>query len=122
MIVVRTPQHELFNYAECKEMFDLYQDKIDVDDFDTVLKTTHFFSFYEWSKGEFIGCAYFYKQDGKLYVTGYGGRHHHNLNVEALKMSLDWYKCDIYAECIQHRNPLCSTRRAGRCGESGQIW
>lgn len=107
MIVVRTPQNELFNYAECREMFEQYQDKIDVDDFDTVLKTTHFFSFYEWNKSLFIGCIYFYQQDRKLYVTAFSGRHHHKLNIECLKMSLDWYTCDVYAECKQRTAQLC---------------
>lgn len=107
MIVVRIPTDELFNYAECRELFDKYNRILDVDDFDTVIKTTHFFSFYEWNKGLFIGCLYFYQQDGKLFVTAFGTRHHHKLNMECLKMALDWYTCDIYAECKQKVAQLC---------------
>ena len=107
MIIVRTPKDDLFNYQECKEMFDLYNDKIDVDNYDTVLKTTHFFAFYEWNKSELIGCIYFYQQEYKLYITAFSGRHHHKLNMECLKMSLDWYTCDIYAECKQRTAQLC---------------
>lgn len=107
MIVVRTPKDDLFNYTECKELFEKYNRIIDVDDYDTVLRTTHFFSFYEWNKGIFLGCLYFYQQDGKVYVTAVGTRGHHKLNMECLKMALDWYTCDIYAECKQRAAQLC---------------
>ena len=107
MIVVRTPNDDLFNYAECKELFEAYNDKIDVDDYDTVLKTTHFFSFYEWTKKLFLGCLYFYRQNRKTYITAVGTRHHHKLNMECLKMALDWYTCDIYAECKERTAQLC---------------
>lgn len=88
MIVVRTPEHYLFNYAECKEMFDKYNDKIDVDDYDTVLKTTHFFSFIDWNKGELIGCIYFYQEDDKVFVTAFAGRKHHLTNIKCFKKVL----------------------------------
>ena len=101
MIVVRTPQDDLFNYTECKELFDKYAKILDVDDYDTVLKTTHFFSFYEWNKGLFLGFIYFYQQNGKVFITTASTRHHHDINMECLKMALDWYTCDIYAECKQ---------------------
>lgn len=107
MIVVRTPEHPLFNYSECKEMFDKYNDKIDVDDYDTVIRTTHFFSFIDWNKGELIGCIYFYQQDGRVYVTAFAGRKHHLTNLECFKKSLTWYNCDIYAECRQKTAILC---------------
>jgi hypothetical protein len=107
MIVVRTPEHELFNYGECREMFDKHREVLDVDDFDTVIKTTHFFSFYEWHRAELIGCIYFYQQDDKLFVTAFAGRGHHELNLECLRMSLDWYTCDIYAENVQPTARIC---------------
>lgn len=107
MIVVRTPEHPLFNYAECKEMFDKYNDKIDVDDYDTVLKTTHFFSFIDWNKGELIGCIYFYQDEDKVFVSAFAGRKHHLTNLECLKKSLNWYKCDIYAECKEKTAIFC---------------
>lgn len=112
MIVVKTPNDALFNYGECREMFDLYNEKIDIDDFDTVIKTTHFFAFYDWNKAELIGCIYFYQHNGKLFITAFSGRHHHELNMKCLKMSLDWYKCNIYAECKQLTAQIC-LREAG---------
>ena len=107
MIVVRTPEHLLFNYTECREMFEKHHKKLDVDDYDTVLKTTHFFSFIDWNKGELIGCIYFYQQDGRLYVTAFASRKHHLTNLECFKKSLTWYNCDIYAECKQKTAILC---------------
>lgn len=105
MIIVKTPLDTDFNYSECKEMFEKYHNVLDLDDFDTVLKTTHFFSF---SKGkEFIGCIYFYEQDSKVYVTAFAGRGHHELNLECFKKSLEWYNCDIYAEKVQRTARYC---------------
>lgn len=107
MIVVRTPEHPLFNYAECKEMFDKYNEKIDVDDYDTVIKNTHFFSFIDWNKAELIGCIYFYVDKGKLFVTAFAGRKHHKLNLACFRKSLTWYNCDIYAECKEKPAIYC---------------
>lgn len=107
MIVVRTPQHPLFNYTECKEMFDKDREKLDVDDFDTVLATTDFFSYYDWNTGELIGCIYFYQNKNKIYVTAFAGRHHHNKNLECLRAALTYYNCDIYAEKVQKTAVLC---------------
>ena len=107
MIVVRTPEHPLFNYTECKEMFEKYHEKLDVDDYDTVLKTTHFFSFIDWNNGELIGCIYYYQQDERLYVTAFAGRKHHLVNLKCFKKSLSWYNCDIYAECKERTAQLC---------------
>lgn len=110
MIVVRTPLDELFNYQECREMFEQFHEKIEVDDFDTVLKSTQFFAFYDWNKAELIGCIYFYKypNDEKLYITGFTTRRkNHMQNIECLIMALDFYTCDIYAECKEKTAQLC---------------
>lgn len=107
MIIVRTPEHELFNYAECREMFDKHREVLDVDDFDTVIKTTHFFSFYNWNTAELIGCIYFYRQGRRTYVTAFAGRGHHELNLACFRKSLEWYKCNIYAENVQPTARYC---------------
>ena len=107
MIIVRTPQHPLFNYSECREMFDENRDKLDLDDFDTVIKNTHFFSYYDWTTGEFIGCIYFYQDNGRVYVTAYAGRKHHKKNLECFREALNYYTCDIYAERVQKPAVYC---------------
>lgn len=106
MIVVRTPEHPLFNYTECRELFEQHKE-IDVDDFDTILKTTHFFEFYDWNKHELIGCIYYYREKGKLCVSAYANRGHHELNLECFKRSLTWYKTNIYAYCKVKTARLC---------------
>ena len=58
IVTVRTPEHELFNYAECREMFDKHRNVLDVDDLDTVIKTTHFFSFYDLSVSTVFGILF----------------------------------------------------------------
>jgi predicted GNAT family N-acyltransferase len=105
LITVKTPNDVDFNYFECKKMFEQHQEVLDLDDFDTVINTTHFFSF---SNGdEFIGCIYFYEQDSRVYVTAFAGRGHHELNLKCFKKSLEWYNCDIYAEKVQPTARYC---------------
>lgn len=107
ILSVRTPQDEHFNYSECEELFEQYHDILDVDSFDTVVKTTHFFAFYDWSTVTLLGCIYLYKQHDKVYVTGFATRGHHLVNIDALNMVLNWYKCDIYAENVQKAARIC---------------
>lgn len=107
IVTVRTPEHELFNYTECREMFDKHKEVLDVDDFDTVIKTTHFFSFYDWHKGDLLGCIYFYQNDDKLFVTAFARRKQHKINLDCFKQTLGYYTCDIYAEKVQPTAKYC---------------
>ena len=107
MITVRTPKHELFNYAECEELYNSCKADLQGDDFDKVIKNTLFYSFYIWQTGELIGCIYYYKKNGKMYVNAFAKRGHHLLNLECLKESLTWFKCNIYAEALHKTSRLC---------------
>lgn len=107
LIVVRTPDHPWFYYTETKNLFEKHHSKLDVDDYETVLKTTHFFDFILKEKGELIGFIYFYQMEDKVYVTACAERGHHELNMDCLKKSLEWYTCDIYAECKEKPAIYC---------------
>ena len=107
IIIVRTPDNPWFYNIESKILFEQHHDKLDVDDFETVLKTTHFFDFILKEKGELIGFIYFYQMNDKVYVTASANRGHHELNLRCLKKALSWYTCDIYAECKQKPAIYC---------------
>ncbi len=107
MIVVRTPLDDLFNYTECEELYNQCKNEIQDDDFKDVIKRTFFYSFYEWNTGELIGCIYYFYKGKKLFVNAYASRGHHLLNLECFKKSLEWFKCNIYAEGLHRTSRLC---------------
>ena len=51
-----------------------------------------------------------FEKNNKLYLNGFGGRKHHQKNIECLKMVLNWFNCDIYAESVQKPAILCLLR------------
>lgn len=108
MIVVRIPTDELFNYTECEELYNKYKEELEDDDFDTVIKKSFFYSFYIWSNNEHIGCIYYYyDNEGRLFVNAFANRHHHQINLECFKKSLEWFDCDIYANGLHKTSRLC---------------
>jgi hypothetical protein len=116
-MIVIPANSEKFDEKLCRKLFNKYRDVLDVDDFDTVLDTTHFFSFYDDNQ-KFIGCIYFYMHNDKLFITAYAGRGHHEINLECLRESLGWYNCDIYAEKVQPAARLailkCGFKKVGK--------
>lgn len=106
MIIVKIPSDSDFNYKQCKKLFKKYRDKInDNSEFRNIVKDTFFYSFFDNDK--FLGCIYYYEKENKLYVNAYAGRHHHQQNIECLKMSLNWFNCDIYAETTHKTATFC---------------
>ena len=63
-------------------------------------------------QGKHIGCIYYYKKDGKLFVNAFANRHTHKTNIECLKMSFDWFNCDIYAQ-TQHKTAIYCLYKCG---------
>lgn len=112
MIIVRTPEDELFNYTECEELFNKNRDKVEDDGstFSEVIKRTSFYSFYDIATGELIGCIYYFKKGKKLYVSAFSERGHHKKNLECFRTSLSWYRCNVYAYCKEKTAILCLLR------------
>lgn len=112
MINVWIPsQKEFENFrTECKELYESVQDKIcDPNTFEFIIENTFFFLFE--SEGKLIGGIYYYvNDDGRLYLNGFANRKKHNLCLECLKMSLDWFKGRIYAEAQNRASALCLLR------------
>lgn len=106
MTNVKIPTDIDFNYKQCKKLFKKYRNEINENsEFRDIVKNTFFYSFYDDDK--FLGCIYYFEKEGNLYVNAYASRHHHLENVECLKMSLDWFNCDIYAETTHKTAILC---------------
>lgn len=114
MIIVRTQNDTLFNYAECEELFNKHKDKLEEDGstFDDVLKRTCFYSFYDISTGKLIGCIYYFKKGRKLYVSVFAERGHSEINFKCFAKSLTWWKGNIWAYCKQ-RTAKIGLIRAG---------
>lgn len=106
MIKVYIPKDIDFNYKQCKKLYKKNQRKIgDNSEFRYVVKNTFFYSFFD--NGKHIGCIYYYKKDGKLFINAFANRHTHEINLTCLKMSLEWFNCDIYAQTHHKTAILC---------------
>ena len=108
MIKVYIPQDFEFRIYEpqLKKMYNESKEKIcDTNTFNFVINNTLFYSFI--SDGILIGAIYFFLDNGKLFLNAYAGRGHHDLNVECVKMSTNWFSCDIYAEAQNRASALC---------------
>ncbi len=109
MIRVFIPNDYGFNYKQCKKLYKKYRHLInDNQEFRDIVKNTFFYSFFDDDK--FVGCLYFYEKNNKLYVNGFSHRHMHKQNLECLKMSLNWFNCDIFAETPHKTAVLCLLR------------
>lgn len=106
MIKVYIPSDFDFNYKQCKKLYKKYQKQIGDDvDFRDVVKNTFFYSFFDDEKH--IGCIYYYEKDGKLFVNAFANRHTHEINITCLKMTFDWFNCDIYAKTVHKTAIFC---------------
>ena len=109
MITVKIPKDKDFNYKECKKMYAQCKKQVnDNQKFRDIVDNTFFYSFFDDDKH--IGCIYYYEIDNKLYVNAFAGRHTHLVNIEALKQSLSWFNCDIYAQTPHKTASLCLYR------------
>ena len=112
MINVLIPcQREFKKYKkECKELYENVQDKItDESSFEFIINNTFFYLFEKNSN--LIGAVYYFiNKDGNLYLNGFAKRKMHNLCIECLKMSLDWFKGNVYAEAQNRASALCLLR------------
>lgn len=106
MIKVYIPNDYDFNYKQCKKLYKKYQKQIGDDvEFRDVVKNTFFYSFFDDEKH--IGCIYYYEKDGKLFVNAFANRHTHEINITCLKMTFDWFNCDIYAKTAHKTAIFC---------------
>lgn len=92
---------------ECRRMYENVQDKItDKNSFDFICKNTFFYMFV--NENSLIGAIYYFvDEEDKLYLNGFANRKMHDLNLQCLKMSTEWFDCDIYAEAQNRMSALC---------------
>lgn len=101
-----TPLDNNFEYYKVKNLWNKCKDKLDDGgDFNKVIQNSHFFSFY--SDNKLIGCICFYEKNDKLFLNGFSNRKMHQANLVCLKKALDFYNCDVYAECKEKPAILC---------------
>lgn len=112
MVSVIIPSDEKFSAykTELKNMYENVQDKIcDTNSFDFIMTNTLFYGFLHDSV--LLGAIYFFVDDeGKLFLNGFAGRKHLELNLECLRMSLGWFSSEIYAEAQNKASAYCLLR------------
>ena len=91
----------------CKVLNESVPDKIcDTNSFEFIIKNTFFYLFVFNEK--LIGAIYFFEdKNGKLFLNGFANRKMHLMNLECLKMSLNWFDCDIFAIAQNKMSELC---------------
>ena len=108
---------------ECKILYESVQKSIcDTNTFEFIIRNTFFYLFINDEK--LIGAIYFFEdENGKLYLNGFANRKMHLLNLECLKMSLNWFDCDIYATVQNKMSELC-LRKCGfiKAGEKEFVY
>ena len=97
----------LFYESECKALYESVQESIgDSNSFEFIVKNTLFYLFVNDNK--LIGAIYYFlDEDEKLFLNGFANRKMHLLNLECLKMSLGWFKGEIYAQAQNKMSALC---------------
>lgn len=109
-IIPNNPEFLLYK-DKLKEMYEQSQDKIcDPNSFDFIINNTLFYCYVN-SDGTLIGAIYFFEDDDrKLFLNAYAGRKHLEANVECVKLSTQWFNCDIYAEAQNRASAICLLR------------
>lgn len=106
MIRVRIPKDKNFNFKQCKKLYKEHKKLIgDNQKFRDIVENTYFYSFFDDNKH--LGCIYYYLKNNKLFVNAFAYRHTHELNLECLKKTFDWFNCDIYAQTTHKTAILC---------------
>ena len=97
-------------YPECKKLYENVQVEIhDMNSFEFICTNTFFYMFLDDNK--LIGAIYYFvDEEGKLFLNGFANRKMHKLNLECLKMSLEWFNTDIYAQAQNRASALCLLR------------
>lgn len=92
---------------ECKKLYQAVQHKItDTNSFEFIKNNTFFYMFVNDST--LIGAIYYFiDENGKLFLNAFAKPKNHLINLECLKMSLDWFSCDIYAIAQNKMSALC---------------
>lgn len=92
---------------ECKKLYESVQDQIcDTNSFEFIIENTFFYLFVFDEK--LIGAIYFFEDENKkLFLNGFANRKMHLINLECLKMSLNWFDCDIFAIAQNKMSELC---------------
>ena len=112
MIRVLIPSNKEFLHFknECKNLYKKCQDKIcDEKSFEFICNNTFFYMFV--NDNDLIGGIYYFlDEENKLFLNGFANRKMHHLNLECLKMSLDWFKGNIYAQAQNRASALCLLR------------
>ena len=92
---------------ECKKLYESVQDQIcDTNSFEFIIENTFFYLFVFDEK--LVGAIYFFEDENKkLFLNGFANRKMHLLNLECLKMSLNWFDCDIFAIAQNKMSELC---------------
>ena len=95
---------------ECKILYEKNQEKIcDPNSFEFVCNNTLFYLFE--ADGKLIGGIYYFlDKEGKLFLNAFAKRKIHSLCIECLKMSLEWFKGNVYAEAQNRASALCLLR------------
>ena len=122
MIKVIIPSDAEFRCYETllKEMYESSKEKIhDTNTFDFITRHTLYYAFIK--NGTIIGAIYFFEDEDKLFLNAYAGRKHHEENVECVKMSTEWFSCDIYAEAQNRASALCLLR-SGFTRKEGNLY
>ncbi len=106
MIRVLIPKDKNFNFKQCKKLYKEHKKLIgDNQKFRDIVENTYFYSFFDDNKH--LGCIYYYLKNNKLFVNAFAYRHTHELNLECLKKTFDWFNCDIYAQTTHKTAILC---------------
>lgn len=92
---------------ECKALYQSVQDKItDKSSFEFIKNNTFFYMFI--NDNTLVGAIYYFvDEDGNLFLNGFAKPKNHLINLECLKMSLNWFNCDIYALAQNKMSALC---------------
>ena len=95
--------------AQVKELYEKNQRKIsDTNSFEFIKNNTLFYLFI--LDGSLLGAIYYFKDGEKLYLNAFSTPKNHLANLECLKLSTNWFNCDIYAEAQNRASALCLLR------------
>ena len=122
MIRVIIPSNFEFKLYEpqLRKLYEENKYKItDTNTFDFIIRKTFYYCFI--SGREIIGAIYFFADGDKLFLNAYGPRGHFEEKIECLKLSLSWFRCDIYAEAQNRASALCLLR-AGFRRKEGKLF
>lgn len=108
MLRVLIPNDTEFGMYESKlkKLYEDSQEQIcDSNSFEFIRDNTLFYMFL--NDNDLVGAIYFFRDEDKLFLNGFAFRKHHFINLSCLRLSLSWFKPDIYAEAQNRASALC---------------